>query len=189
MSAPVPPARVLVADPPWRFQDKLPGAGRGAAKHYPTLSVSEIMRFPLPHLAEACLLALWRVASMQQEALNVARAWGFTVKAEIVWEKLTKHGKRAMGMGRLTRGAHEVCMLATRGRFIPADKGIRSSFQAPIAEHSEKPDLFYELIERLAGQGSSMHELFARRPRVGWHCYGNELPGGYVWTPPLRFTR
>ncbi len=26
--------RVLTADPPWPFKDKLPGKGRGAAKHY-----------------------------------------------------------------------------------------------------------------------------------------------------------
>lgn len=182
------PARVLVADPPWRFADKLPGPGRGASKHYPTLSVSDIMRFPLPPLADACLLAMWRVAALQQEALDVARAWGFTVKTELVWNKKTANGKQAMGMGRLTRGSHEVCLLATRGRFVVADRGIRSSFEARLGEHSAKPDKFYDLIEKLAGEGP-FAELFARRPRVGWHCYGNELPDAYVYTPPINFTR
>lgn len=184
----LPPARVLAADPPWQFQDKLPGNGRGAAKHYPTLSVSELMRFPLPNLADPCLLALWRVASMQQEALDVIRAWGFTLKTEIVWNKKTASGKQAMGMGRLTRGAHEVCLLATRGRFVVADRGTRSVFDAPVLGHSMKPASFYHLLERLSGEGPYV-ELFARAGRPGWHCYGNELPGGYVWIPPINFTR
>ena len=72
----LPPARVLVADPPWAFYDKLPGDGRGAEKHYATLTISDIMRFPLPPLGEPCLLALWRVAAMQQEALDVLRVLG-----------------------------------------------------------------------------------------------------------------
>ena len=104
----VPKARVLVADPPWKLSDKLPGDGRGAEKHYATLTTSEIMRFPLPDLAEPCLLALWRVAAMQQEALDVLKAWGFELKTEIVWKKLTKTGKTAIGMGHYTRGSHEV---------------------------------------------------------------------------------
>ena len=81
------PFGLIAADPPWPFKDRLPGPGRGAAKHYQCLTVSEIMRFPLPKIADDSLLFLWRVASMQQEALDVARFWGFTVKSEITWVK------------------------------------------------------------------------------------------------------
>jgi N6-adenosine-specific RNA methylase IME4 len=84
------PFGCIVADPPWKFGDKLPGKGRGAAKHYGCLTVSEIMRYPLPKIADDAILFLWRVASMQQEALDVARFWGFTVKSEIAWIKHPK---------------------------------------------------------------------------------------------------
>lgn len=88
-----PAAKVLVADPPWPFRDRLPGPGRGAAKHYGLMTLDDIKRFPLPPLAPAgSWLVLWRVGSMQAEALDVAAAWGFTPKAEVVWVKTTNDG-------------------------------------------------------------------------------------------------
>jgi N6-adenosine-specific RNA methylase IME4 len=168
-------ARVLLADPDWQFSDKLPGPGRGASKHYECSPVAEICAMPLPELDADCLLLLWRVAAMQQEALDVAKAWGFTVKSEIVWEKLTKHGKPHFGMGRYVRASHEVCLVATRGRVRVADRSIRSRFSAPVRRHSEKPDRIYEIAEALVPGGPYV-ELFARRRRDGWVQYGDELP-------------
>lgn len=183
------PIRVLSADPPWSFGDKLPGDGRGAEKHYPCLEPWEIMRFPFPSpLADNAILFLWRVASMQQEALDVIKAWGFTLKSEIVWKKLTKNGKPHFGMGRYTRASHETALIAVRGRFQVDDRGIRSlfetehDFEAVVGEHSEKPDAFYDLVEQLCGEGPYA-ELFGRKPRPGWHVYGNQVPNGYIWTP------
>ena len=77
--------RVLLADPPWLFHDRLPGPGRDAAKHYRCLTVPELCAFPLPPLADDATVFLWRVASMQQEPLDVMAAWEFTLKTEIVW--------------------------------------------------------------------------------------------------------
>jgi N6-adenosine-specific RNA methylase IME4 len=167
-------ARVLLADPPWLFGDKLPGPGRGAEKHDPCMRVEDLEAFALPPLADDCLLMLWRVASMQPEALRVAHAWGFTIKSEIVWEKLTRGGKPFFGMGRYVRAAHEVCLLGTRGRVRVADRAIRSRFAAPVLEHSRKPERIYEIAEALVPGGPYV-ELFARRPRAGWTSYGNEL--------------
>ena len=83
------PFSVICADPPWSFSDKLPGPTRGAAKNYSCLSTKELHTFPLPPIAENATLFLWRVASMQQEALDVIQAWGFRLKTEIVWVKIT----------------------------------------------------------------------------------------------------
>lgn len=185
-----PGARVLLADPPWRFGDALPGDGRGAVKHYPCLTVADLERFPLPELAPDCLLLLWRVAAMQPEAFRVAAAWGFTIKAEGVWNKTTKHGKKAFGMGRYLRMCHETFLVGVRESSKPkvASRSIRSTFEAdgepeivdldfdaPLGEHSAKPDRIYEIAEALIPGGPYV-ELFARRPRAGWLQYGNELP-------------
>ena len=170
---------VLVADPPWCFRDRLPGPGRGAEKHYPLLSVEDICRFPLPAFAENATLFLWRVSSMQDEALAVARMWGFTIKSEIVWRKQTKNGKRHFGMGRRVRLEHEVCLIGTRGRPTVADRTVRSVFEAalPDRQHSAKPPEFFALVERLCGPAhpSTHVELFARDVRPGWATYGDEL--------------
>ena len=177
--------RVVLADPPWLFQDRLPGPGRGAAKHYGCLSVAEFCAFPLPPLADDCTLFLWRVASMQQEALDVMKAWDFTLKTEIVWLKRTTTGKRWFGMGRTVRAEHEVCLVGTRGRPSRASKNIRSTFEAVVGQHSEKPAIFYDLVEALR-EGPYV-ELFARRRRAGWTSLGDQVPATEEepWRPSL----
>ncbi len=166
--------RVLVADPPWQFGDKLPGKGRGADKHYPTMPTRDICRFPLPDLESDAYLFMWRVAAMQQDALDVAKAWGFTVKSEIVWRKVGRSGIVSFGMGRTVRGAHESCLVATRGRPTVRSRSIRSVFDAPRERHSKKPEAFYDIVEELVD--GPYVELFARRVRQGWTCLGNEVP-------------
>lgn len=172
-------AVVLVADPPWRYRDKLPGGGRGAAKHYPTLSTPEIMRFPLPPLASDCWLFLWRLHTHQHDALRVAEAWGFGLPvSELVWIKQTRDRSRpAMGMGHSLRMAHEICMIFKRGKPARASRSIPSVVHSPRLEHSRKPEEFYRLVEDFAGDVSRV-ELFARRHREGWACFGNELTEG-----------
>jgi site-specific DNA-methyltransferase (adenine-specific) len=177
------PFQVICADPAWRFSDRLPGKTRGADKQYPTQTVDEIcaleMFWRLP-IADDAWLFLWRVASMQEEALRVVRAWGFVPKTERVWEKLTKTGKPWFGMGRYLRASHETCIVAVRGRPKPLVRNIRSRFAAPIPlgpngrpRHSAKPEVFYDDVERLA-RGPYV-ELYARRLRSGWTCIGNEV--------------
>src|SRR5947209_5349528 len=91
--------RVLVADPPWKFGDRLNGT-RGAERNYKTMPVEDIRAFPLPPLCVWSHLFLWRVAAMQDEALSGVRSWGFVPKAEIVWPERTIQCKRWLGMGR-----------------------------------------------------------------------------------------
>jgi len=174
----------VVADPPWRFSDKLPGPGRGAEKHYPTMALAEIELFTLPALDDNAYLFLWRVSSMVEEAYKVVRAWGFVPKTEIVWIKRTAPGKRSpggkrwFGMGRTVRAEHETCIVATRGKVAPLVRNIRSTFEAevPARGHSAKPEAFYtDIVERLCA-GPRL-ELFARCQRSGWRCMGNQLPG------------
>jgi N6-adenosine-specific RNA methylase IME4 len=183
-------ARVLVADPAWKFTDTLP-KGRDAMAHYRTITLDEIKTFPLPEMEEDSVLFLWRVSSQPQEALDVVRAWGFEPKSELVWVKTNGEDKlgddgevieeatTAIGMGRITRGAHETCIIATRGKAYKhvADKGVRTVFRAPRLEHSRKPDKFFEIVERLfpLSPDHAHVELFARRHRPGWSCFGDEL--------------
>ncbi len=167
------PARVLCADPPWPFKDKLPGKKRGAASNYPVLPMRDLLAYPLPPLLPDAILFLWKVASMPQEALDVVRAWGFRPKAEMVWVKLTPRRNLAFGMGHYVRNCHESCIIATRGRPKVASRRVRSVILAPAGLHSAKPEAFYDAVEELCGRGPRV-ELFARRQREGWTCLGLE---------------
>jgi N6-adenosine-specific RNA methylase IME4 len=183
------PFRTVVADPPWRFGDSLPGKTRGASKRYRTMTVTDIQAYLAEHLsgderalrgglnvpiADDALLFMWRVSAMVEEAYEVVRAWGFTPKAEIVWVKKTSGGLPHFGMGRYTRAAHETCIIARRGQATVRDKSIRSVFEAPVGVHSAKPDAFFSLVERLS-EGPRL-ELFGRKARQGWTVIGDELP-------------
>jgi N6-adenosine-specific RNA methylase IME4 len=210
------PFKVICADPPWSHADQLPGKGRGGSKHYKSMmTVEQICAYPIPEMAEDSVLLLWRVASMQPEALKVVKAWGFTLKTEMVWDKRRRcieckgsgktlvsigDGRHSahvcdhcegvgdfpwMGMGWQTRGAHETCLIATRGKNIRTDATVLSIFRArmPLVEgtnktrHSAKPDEFFERVERL--YPGPYKELFSRNPRPGWDCEGDE-----AWLPP-----
>jgi N6-adenosine-specific RNA methylase IME4 len=165
----------FVVDPPWRFSDKL--GRRGAAANYDTLTVEQIQTH-CPYRVMVmqprnAVLFLWRVSSMQREALDVLDGWGFTLKSELVWEKTTRGGKDHFGMGYIVRAAHETCLIATRGHVAVKHHSQRSRFRAPVGRHSEKPDVFYGLVEQLV-HGPYV-ELFSRKVREGWLCMGNEL--------------
>jgi N6-adenosine-specific RNA methylase IME4 len=138
------------------------------------MSSSELESMALPPIADDAHLFLWRVASMQQEALDLVMCWGFVPKAEIVWIKRTVNGKRAFGMGRQVRMEHEICIIATRGRPKTKSRSVRSTFEAQVGAHSQKPDALHEIVETLC-HGPYL-EMFARRRRAGWTCMGNEVP-------------
>lgn len=172
------PYRVIVADPPWKFGDAL--GKRGAEANYKPMPVEEICAFQLPRLADDCVLFLWRVSSMQEEALRVARAWGFDpTKGELVWRKLTPKGKEHFGMGYIVRGSHESCLIATRGKPAVLNRRTRSIFSAPMPRagkkyiHSAKPDEFFTIVRGLyAGPRVS---IFDRFYRDGFTCLGDEV--------------
>lgn len=164
--------RVLVADPPWPFKDKLPGKGRGAAKHYRTLSIDHICNYRIPRMSGNSYLFLWSVAAFAEEALQVMRAWDYVPTSEVIWVKTTDDGEHIrMGMGRTVRNSHERCIIGVRGKPIRKSAGVVSVFNAPRGrQHSRKPDEFYELVEELSA--GPYRELFARRRRRGWHSTG-----------------
>lgn len=176
------PFRVVVADPPWPYSDQLPGGGRGTGKIYKSQMTMEQICWFLENnkqfkIADDAVLFLWRVGPMARDAFDVAKAWGFDVpQREIVWVKTAAGGSLRIGMGRIVRNAHEVCMIATRGKVLPLakDHGVPSVFAAPVRHHSAKPDAFYHLVERLF-PGPYL-ELFARKQRPNWTAHGDELP-------------
>lgn len=202
---------IVAADPAWKFGDTLPGKKRGAAKHYNVMSTEDICALRLPGIASSALLFLWYVPSFIEDAVRVARSWGFVPKSELIWVKLSKdsvalapkdrvtinHGDSVenalrllplhFGMGWTVRMAHEPCMIATRGdgHTLVTNHSTRSVFFAPTGEHSEKPDAFYAIVESLTmGSDVERVDLFSRRDRTGWTSVGDSL--GTRLTLPLE---
>ena len=170
--------RVVLADPPWSYQNWTDKKNGAAAAHYPTLSVQEIRSIPVADLAhpKGCALFLWATFPKVREALSVIEAWGFRyVTCAFVWRKVNPDGSPYMGLGFYTRSAYEICLLGLKGRMTPARRDIRQEITAPVRRHSEKPQTIYDKIEALFPHGTPRLELFCRgEPHLGWRGWGDE---------------
>lgn len=175
--------RVLVVDCPWQANDGL--GTRGAAANYEVQHLDQLKGYRLPPHEDDCVLFMWRLAIMQEEALAVTRSWGFNpTKGEMVWRKLTPTGKEHFGMGYIVRGAHESCIIATKGKPPVKHHSQRSLFSAPVPRyeegplkgriiHSGKPDEFFRIVaDMYDGPRAS---VFERRQRPGFVCFGDEM--------------
>lgn len=165
---------VIVADPEWRFEpwSRQTGMDRAADNHYPT-SPSEIIKSrPVQDIAaDDCVLFLWATVPMLDVALDVLKAWGFTYRSHMIWDKVH------IGTGYWFRNRHELLLVGTKGD-IPAPamgEQFASVMTTARKEHSAKPEQFLELIEQYFPTLPKI-ELNRRGPaRAGWHAWGNEV--------------
>lgn len=168
---------LILADPPWQFRDKANAGARGAAHKYPCMDWREIARLPVSGIcAENCMLAMWWVDTMAEEAIAVATMWGFErIKMTgFTWAKVGVTGLPAVGMGHWTRGNAENCLFGFRGRPKRVDAGVSQLIIAPAGRHSQKPAEARTRLERLLGDCSRI-ELFAREGVQGWAAWGLEV--------------
>lgn len=162
---------IIYADPPWRYENPpMGGTNRSIENHYPTLDLGEICALPVADIAaDDCLLYLWATAPKLAECFQVIDAWGFEYRTCMVWVK------DKIGMGYHARNRHELLLICKRGAIPPPSVEDRpdSVVEAARGKHSEKPDEFYEIIER-AYPTLAKIELFARETREGWAAWGNQ---------------
>jgi N6-adenosine-specific RNA methylase IME4 len=163
--------RVIYADPPWRWEpySRETGMDRAADNHYSTLPTKEITEMKVL-AAPDCVLFLWARVPMLGDALTVMKAWRFEHKTAYAWLKPGPgHGYWS------TTDQIELLLVGTRGD-VPAPAPGAQPLQTltiPRGKHSAKPDAFAEMIERTFPNLSRL-EMFARRQRPGWTCWGAE---------------
>jgi N6-adenosine-specific RNA methylase IME4 len=174
----------ILADPPWRFQNK---TGKIAPEHrrlsrYSTLSLEEIKSLAVCEVAPSVAhLYLWVPNALLAEGLEVMRAWGFTYKSNIVWHKIRKDGgPDGRGVGFYFRNVTELVLFGVRGKnartLAPGRRQV-NFIATQKREHSRKPDELYPIIEKCS-RGPFL-ELFARGERKGWHVWGNQADATY----------
>lgn len=157
---------IILADPPWSYDINTRGS---PDDHYQVMTNEQIYNLDVP-AADNCMLFLWATAPKLQEALNTVREWGFEYKTNMVWIK------DKIGTGHYVRGKHEFLLIAEKGDMpLPQEKTRPNSvFEAPRKQHSEKPEIVYQLIEQMYPNRSYL-ELFARQnKRPSWVTWGKE---------------
>lgn len=92
----------------------------------------------------------------------------------MVWNKVT-----GIPAAFTIRFGHEYLLYMYKGKFTPVaieERGkIHSVFTEKARKHSQKPDVAYEIIERLYPNAKKL-EMYARNSRSGWDCWGLEAP-------------
>lgn len=149
----------------------------GAAHQYQTMSIKEMMAMDVQSVcADNCILVMWWVGSQPEEAIALAKAWGFTVKHMngFVWNKLTVKELPFFGMGYYTRAGAETALIAIKGKPHIASHSVRQVRAAKVGRHSEKPAEFRDDIVKMCGDVPRL-EMFARAAAIGWDVFGNEV--------------
>lgn len=164
---------VIYADPEWSFETYSEnGKDRSADNHYPTSTTEDIIARGVKDIAaDDCVLFLWATAPKIEDAFRVLNAWGFTYKSQAIWNK------DKIGTGYWFRNKHEILLVGTRGEIPAPAMGTQwpSVIDAPVGDHSAKPEKFYELIETYFPSLKKI-ELNARNKRSGWDAWGFEAP-------------
>src|SRR3990167_7373220 len=159
---------IILADPPWAYRNKKTGGSMisGAEAKYPTMSVGELCALRVKEIvSKDSVLFLWTTTPMQEEAMQIMKAWGFKYKTKIYWRKIM-----SLGMGFWFRGQVEELWLGVRGN-VRAFRLQEPNFeQCKALAHSKKPEFFRQLIERATYKMPSRNkiELFAAECKEGW---------------------
>ena len=172
---------IIYADPPWTFKTySTKGAEKKSAQaHYDCMTLEDIKALRVDAIADKdCVLFMWATYPMLSAALETIKAWGFEYKTiAFTWVKRNKKTDSwFMGCGFWTRSNAEICLLATRGHPRRVSTSVRQIVDAPVMEHSRKPDEVRDRIVQLLGDVPRI-ELFARQTATGWDCIGNEIDG------------
>lgn len=160
--------KTIMCDCPWDINQRGRYSSRSAESHYELMPLDRIKAMPVADLCEEnSHLYLWIPNGLLQEGLDVIKAWGFTFRSPIYWIK------PRLGLGNYVRNASETLLFATRGKAPVKFHAQPNWVFAPQQEHSHKPEEQFAIIERLS-DGPYL-ELFARRKRLGWDSWGNEV--------------
>lgn len=163
---------VISVDPPWPYEGEnksitsFDAVGRRVANPYPEMSIEDIKKIKMPLMDDAVVL-LWTTHKFLPYAFEILKEWNLDYKATLVWNK------EKIGMGAWFRMQCEFCIVGVKGKPYWENTTFRDILNEPRREHSRKPDLFFEMIEKIT-MGRRL-EYFSREKRNGWEVFGNDI--------------
>ena len=180
--------QIILADPPWQIGKGGKKAVRvnssGGELDYPTISLSKIqdILWDARGLADKDhVLFCWTIDKYLHQSEELLRALDYKLHARLIWNKVT-----GIPAAFTIRYGHEYLLYAYHGKLLPvaeAERGkIHSVFTEQVKRHSQKPEVSYQIIERLYPNTRKL-ELFARRQRDGWDVWGNEVASDIELAP------
>lgn len=173
---------IVLIDPPWSYTGQQNKWG-AAAKFYQTLSDDELMNFPIYNLLEKnSIVFMWATCPRLDSAINLGKSWGLYFRGvPFVWVKTKADGTPIGAQGvrpSIVKPLTEMVLAFStvkEGRPLKLfNEAIQQTVFAPRQEHSQKPEEVQTRIELMYPETKKI-EIFARRERPGWICWGNEI--------------
>jgi N6-adenosine-specific RNA methylase IME4 len=177
----------------WPYDDTREGNDNQRGLPYPPQTLEQIVEYirgPLARSCDAkgCVVGNWitgpisidsRIAPVVQREFE---ALGFKMVHERIWKKVHATGGAFIGQGTGIRWNAEKLQIYVRGEVAMALTGGENPsplqhtvFEAPVGEHSEKPQKAYDDLEALFPLLTTRLEHYARAQRKGWAGTGAEL--------------
>jgi N6-adenosine-specific RNA methylase IME4 len=175
--------KTILIDPPWKYgiwggnSGKTESArawnetGGNLPLPYASMSIEEIGNLPISDLAETnCELYIWTTQKYLPITFPFLIKWGFKYCETLSWCK----EPRGTGQGGLFTPTNEFIIHGRIGK-MPKKQRIDTTWWKVKRTniHSKKPEFFQDIIETVSD--SPRLEMFARRYRVGWDVWGNEV--------------
>jgi N6-adenosine-specific RNA methylase IME4 len=197
----------LMVDPPWQYDDRAASKGGSTGGQYPTMRMEELrsMWWWVDDLANTpAWMWMWTTNSFMEEALWLAKQWGFDQKTILTWVKTKRPISKNLftgykeiapmkGTGHYLLNGTEHCLVCTRGA---GASGMRKRFDTPTVvfgpitgRHSEKPQYLYDFVQEVS-PGPYL-DIFTRRIIPEWDGWGRDYPkkgagpicpSGKIWT-------
>lgn len=173
---------LILADPPWKQSKGGKKAKRplssGEALEYSVMSleaIEEILKnFSENYTNENHVFFLWTIDKYLHEAEQIMLRLGYKLHARMIWNKVT-----GIPAAFTVRYGHEYLLYFYKQKLLPVateERGkIHTVFTEQVTKHSKKPEISYQIIERLYPDAKKL-ELFARTGRNNWDAWGNEAP-------------
>jgi N6-adenosine-specific RNA methylase IME4 len=171
---------VILSDPAWKQskggKKKVRPKSSGEELEYPTITLDDIKEIQkkarnLGNENHVCFL--WTIDKYLHESEQMMYDLGYKLHARMIWNKVT-----GIPAAFTVRYGHEYLLYFYFGKLIPVAKDergkIHTVFTEQVKQHSRKPEISYQIIERLYPNFDKL-ELFARREREGWDVWGNEV--------------
>lgn len=191
-------------DYPMEFETySLNGRGKTPDRHYDIMAFNQydrLQRALMDITTPDCIFLHWVWSPTKVDFAGMVKDWeneiGISYRSTLfVWVKLNPRypvGQMTLtpdatdptilnnGTGYYTRQQVEEVWLLRNAKMPAPDRANRSVKQTiitPVSAHSEKPDEYFNRVQMLYGNIDCKLECFARKPRAGWVCWGNEING------------